>query len=176
MFAFAASLVASALTIIALKLVFHACGHTITDVHVISPSGHVAFGTVFYGAVAIMLAAGHSRSLRLLARVATILLLLAIGISRVRVGAHSTAEVLIGFVVGGAAVALFAFLHAWASRPKLPWIPVAAGFAAALVLLGGNHFSLERNIAGYARRMAASLDVCAPIAEPTRPRFSSGRH
>lgn len=175
-FAFAAGLGASAVTIIALKLVFHACGHTITDVRVISPSGHVAFGTVFYGALAIMLATGHGAGIRTGAAVVTILLLLAVGISRVRVGAHSSAEVLIGFVVGAAALALFTALHAWAGRPRLPWIPVAAGFAVVLAMLGGSHFSLERNIAGIARRMASSLDVCAP-APGYRPwRFSSERH
>ena len=164
MFAFAASLGAAALTTIALKLVFHACGHTITETRVISPSGHVAFGAVFYGALAIMLATGHGRAVRLLGSAATVLLVLAVGISRVRTGAHSTAEVLIGFGVGGASVGLFALMHAWAGRPRLSWIPIAAGFAVAIVLLGGNHFSLERDIADYARRLATSLDVCAPAA------------
>lgn len=176
MVAFAASLGAAALTTIALKLVFHACGHAIIDVRVISPSGHVAFGAVFYGALAILLASGHGPVIRRLAWAATLLLVLAVGISRVRTGAHSTAEVLIGFAVGGAAVGLFAALHGWAGRPRLPWLPIAAGFAVAVVLLGGNHFSLERDIAGYARRLATSLDVCAPVAGSTSPRFSSERH
>lgn len=174
--AFAASLTAAAVTTILLKLALHACGHAITDVRVISPSGHVSFGTVFYGALAVMLATGRDRRVRVGAAVGTVLLVLAIGISRVRVGAHSIPEVLIGFAIGGAAVGLFAALHRWSARPRLPWIPVAGGFALALLLLGGSHFSLERNIAGYARRMASSLDVCAP--NPRRPpeRFSSVRH
>lgn len=174
--AFAVSLAAAALTTIALKLLFHACGHAITDANVTSPSGHVAFGTVFYGSLAILLAAGHRRSIRIAAAAGTVLFLVAVGISRVRVGAHSPAEVLIGFAVGGAAVAMFAGLHAWAERPKLPWIPVAAGFIIALAMLGGNHFSLERSIASHARRLAARLDVCAPSEAYSPPRFSSDRH
>lgn len=175
MLAFAVSLGAAAVATILLKLVFHACGHAITEMRVVSPSGHVAFGTVFYGALAIMLAAGHGRAPRRLAGAATILFLVAVGISRVRTGAHSTAEVLIGFAVGATAVALFWLLHRWAGRPRLAWMPVAAGFAVALLLLGGNHFSLEGRIARHARDFAAALDVCAPPPGGGR-RFSSERH
>jgi membrane-associated phospholipid phosphatase len=174
--AFAASLGAAAIATILLKLLFHACGHAITEVRVMSPSGHVAFGTAFYGALAIMLASGRARALRAAGLAATLLLLVAIGISRVRVGAHSTAEVLIGYLVGGAALVLFALLHRWAGRPGLPWIPVAAGFAGAVLLLWGSHFSLERSIAGIARDWAAALDVCAPPSEGPWRRFSSDRH
>ena len=175
MLAFAVSLASAAVAIILLKLVFHACGHAITDVRVVSPSGHVSFGTVFYGALAIMLAAGHGRRLRVAAAIGTVLLLVAVGISRVRTGAHSSAEVVIGFAVGAAAVGLFALLHRWAGRPRLPWIPFAAGFAVALIMLGGSHFSLERNIAHYARRLALDLAVCASGTESATRRFSSDR-
>ena len=176
MLAFATSLGAAAVATIVLKLLFHACGHALTETRVISPSGHVSFGTVFYASLAIMLASGRDRIVRRLAAVAIVLLLVAIGISRVRVGAHSTAEVLIGFAVGGAGVGLFSVLHGWALRPKLPWIPIAAGFLAALALLGGTHFSLEGRIARYAHGMAASLDVCAPAPGTRMRRFSSVRH
>ena len=175
--AFATALGAAAVTTLVLKLFFHACGHAIvTEVRVLSPSGHVAFGTAFYGALAIMLAAGRGRSVRLLAWLATVLLLFAVGVSRVRTGAHSSAEVVIGFAVGGAALGLFGVLHGWAGRPRLPWLPFGAGFSLALLLLWGSHFSLEGEIARYARRMAAVLDVCSPPERIGGGRFSSGLH
>lgn len=175
--AFAAALGAAAVTTLVLKFFFHACGHAIvTEVRLLSPSGHVAFGTAFYGSLAVMLAAGRARSVRLTAGIATILLLLAIGISRVRTGAHSILEVLIGFAVGGAALGLFGALHGWAGRPRLPWAPFAAGFSFALLLLGGSHFSLEGQIARQARRIASVLDICSPPERFDGRRFSSGLH
>lgn len=177
MIAFAVSLGAGAVAIVILKLIFHACGHAIADTRVISPSGHVAFGTTFYASLAIMLSRGRERRIQQALGIGVILLLVAVGISRVRVGAHSTAEVLIGYMVGGAAVGLFYFLHGWARRPALPWIPFAAGLAVAVIVLGGAHFSLEPKIARVARQMASSLDICTPSPDSAvRWRFSSDRH
>jgi membrane-associated phospholipid phosphatase len=176
--ALAVSIAASTGTILVLKLLFHACGHAITDANVVSPSGHVAFGAVFYGALAIMLASGHDRFVRIAAAIGTVLLLVAFGISRVRVGAHSVPEVVIGFMVGGAAIALFAVLHRWSGRPSVPALPLALGFAAAVALVGGSNFTLESDIARYAYKIANRLDVCEPSEEVPAAgrRFSSHRH
>jgi len=175
--AFAVSLGAAAVTTLVLKLIFHACGHTIADSRVVSPSGHVAFSATFYGALAVMLSSGRERRTRLALGIGAALLLIAVGISRVRMGAHSTAEVLIGYMVGAAAVGFFHVLHGWARRPVLPWLPFAAGMTLAVVVLGGAHFSLEPKIARLARQMASSLDVCAPSSHNLGgKRFSSDRH
>lgn len=154
------ALALSAAATIAAKLLFHACGHAIGDV--VSPSGHASFGLVFYGALAILLGSGRSTAVKAALGLGAGLLVVAVAISRVRTGAHSGAEVAIGLAVGGAALAVFAALHARSRPPALPWLPIAVGFGVAVLLLGGLHFSLEHRIARLARQLSAALDVCGP--------------
>ncbi len=146
---------------LAAKLVFHACGQAVSDGDIVSPSGHASFAVIFYGALAIVVGSGRPAPVRPLLAAGTLLLVAAVGVSRVRTGAHTPAEVAIGIAIGAAALAVFALLHARAGRPGVPWRPVVAGFAAALLLLGGLHFSLEHRIGRIARQVSAALDVCA---------------
>ena len=148
---------------IALKLAFHACGHALPGPEVMSPSGHVSFSTIFYGALAAMLAAGRPRATQRLIAAGTALLILLIGASRVRTQAHTVAEVAIGLAIGLSALAIFWRLHARIGRPGLPPLPLAIGFAAALLLLGGAHFSLEGRIGRIARDLTTTFDVCDDI-------------
>lgn len=156
-----ALVLAGAGTIVA-KLLFHACGRAITDATVVSPSGHMSFATIFYGAVAILFGAGRPRWARLALGLGAALLVVAVGISRVRTQAHTSAEVAVGFLIGAAALAVFAALQRRAAQPTLPWVPVALCFGLALALLGGRHFSLEYRIRAVARDLSAALDVCGP--------------
>ncbi len=173
--AFSACLGVAGGATIVLKLLFHACGHAITDSRVVSPSGHVSFATVFYGALALVLTGGRSQLVRRVAMAGIFLLILAVAISRVRLGVHSRSEVAIGFMVGAAALALFAVLHARLGRPGISWIPIAAGFVAAVILLGGDHFSLEHRIAVVARKLSSTLDICEPPPGWRGRRYLSGR-
>ena len=152
--------IAGTTTVVA-KLVFHACGHAIGDLDVMSPSGHASFATVFYGSLTLLLGAGRPPAVRRLLAAGTALFVVAVGISRVRTWAHTPAEVVIGTAIGLAALGVFAAFHARAGRPALPVLPVGVGFAAALVLLGGLHFSLEHRIGRMARQLSAALDVCS---------------
>lgn len=169
--AFSLSLAIAGSATMAAKLLFHACGATITDADVVSPSGHASFAVIFYGAVAVLL--GSGRAVAVKAALATLFALLIVGvsISRVRTGAHTAEEVGIGVLIGAVALALFASMHARLGRPRLAWAPVVLGFAAAVLLLGGLHFSLEHRIAQAARRLSSSLDVCAPPERGTQLRF-----
>lgn len=146
------------------KLAFRACGQSLTDLDVISPSGHASFAALFYGSLAVTLAATRPRAVRALVAAAAAILVLLIGASRVRTGAHSVEEVVFGLAIGAVALALFAALHGRAGRPRLSPIPLAIGFAAALLLLGGQHFTLEHRVASAAKRIASALDVCAPAS------------
>jgi membrane-associated phospholipid phosphatase len=100
-------LLAAAVVIGALKLVFRACGSVITTAHIVSPSGHTAMSTAVYGALALLIGGRFPpRSRRALALVAAIVIV-AIGWSRVVLHDHSRAEILVGFLVGAGALALF---------------------------------------------------------------------
>lgn len=168
--AWLAALALAGTATVAAKLVFHACGPRLAaEVDVVSPSGHASFAAIFYGALALLVGARARPAIRGALLALAALLVAAVGVSRVRTGAHSVEEVLIGTAIGTAALAAFALLHRRLGRPAVPVAPVAAGFAAALAVLGGLHFSLEHAIGRTARRIADRLDVCAPAERAPAP-------
>ncbi len=62
------------------------------------------FQHIFCARLAILLSAGRGRTVQFVAGAAVALLLVDIGISRVKLGAHSIPEVLVGFTVGALAL------------------------------------------------------------------------
>ena len=63
------------------------------------PSGHALLSLCCYGMLVTLAGAGLPRAVRWLARIAAALLILAIGISRVYLGAHYSSDVIAGFLV-----------------------------------------------------------------------------
>lgn len=115
---------------------------------------------MFYGSLTILVASGRPPWQRGALTVAVLVLLALIGLSRVRTGAHSPEEVVLGLGIGGLCVALFGVLHRDRAVPSVSPVPLALGFLVALAILGGRHFSLEPVIGGLARHISAVLDVC----------------
>jgi membrane-associated phospholipid phosphatase len=112
-------------TTIIFKIYFSVCPLG-ADLH--SPSGHTGFGTLVYGGLATIVAAESQARQRLLVLAAGAALILAIGLSRIALNAHSVAEVAFGFVVGSAALALFAvsYLRHRSAPVTLSWLIVVA--------------------------------------------------
>jgi undecaprenyl-diphosphatase len=79
----------------------------VSSLRMLSPSGHVAIGTCFYGCCAIMLSGGRSRAVCLLLWFSTLTLLGMIAASRLTLGLHSVPEVLVAFVIGAVSVVVF---------------------------------------------------------------------
>jgi membrane-associated phospholipid phosphatase len=154
------ALVACGIATIAAKLLFHTCGAALSDLDIVSPSGHASLASVFYGSLGILVASGRPRWQRAIFGISAVALLGLIGLSRVRTGAHSPEEVVLGLVIGGLCVALFAALHRKRVVPPVSPVPLTLGFLVALAVLGGRHFTLEPIIGGLARRISAVLDVC----------------
>ena len=120
-----------------------------------SPSGHTAFSAIAYGGFTVIAMAG-SRSLRAnLFRVGIALWVLLIGYSRVAVKAHSPGEVIVGLVIGGISVALFASLYRGRVRPPylLAGSILAAVALVALLVIPDQVFTLE----GWLHKLAHSL-------------------
>jgi MYXO-CTERM domain-containing protein len=145
---------------LASKLLFKACGGAIDVLNLNSPSGHASFATLFYGSLALMLGWGRSRLMVGLIWAATVPLLLAIGASRAAQDAHNWPEVGVGWLVGLAGLAVFVALRRGAETPPLSPYPLAVGLAAAVLLLGGRHFTPEHYIDRIAQAASISLDVC----------------
>ncbi len=125
------------------KIYLQLCGLHLHGVH--SPSGHTAFSAIAYGGFTVIAMSG-SRSLRAnLFRVGIALWVLLIGYSRVVVEAHSPNEVIVGLVIGGASVAVFAALYRGRVRPPylLAGSILLAVALVALLVIPDQVFTLE---------------------------------
>src|SRR3546814_181501 len=116
---FALSIALCVMLTVAGKLVFHLVRwHEETSLRLLSPSGHVAIGTAFYGCCAIMLAGRSGRAVRRSVAVGTAVLLGMLAGSRVIPGLHSVPEIVVAFAIGG--VSLLAFARASAKHRQVP--------------------------------------------------------
>lgn len=160
--AFAAALAFGLGATLVSKLLFKACGGAIDLYDISSPSGHASFATLFYGSLALLVGSGRSRLAAAAAALPAALLVLAIGASRPLGGAHNWEEVVAGWLIGLAGLALLAALRRRAEPRPLSPVPLAIGLAAAIVVVDGRHFTPEHYIGDAARAASAALDICAP--------------
>src|SRR3546814_13612341 len=91
------------------KLVFHLVRwHEETSLRLLSPSGHVAIGTAFYGCCAIMLAGRSGRAVRRSVAAGTAVLRGMLAGSRAIPGLHSGPGFVVAFAIGGGSLLDFA--------------------------------------------------------------------
>ena len=107
-----------------------------------SPSGHVAAGCMIYGGLWVLLLRG--RVPELVVAAAPVALVAIIGISRIRLGAHTPLEVVLGAVVGLASVAMLARLAG--ARPNRSVWPLLAALSCTMFALHGVHMPAEQVI------------------------------
>lgn len=149
--AWAAAVAGTLAVMLVFKLGFLACGHLLPGSPIRSPSGHTAASAAIYGgllAVAARLATGHGRWTLAYALPVT----LAIGASRMALGAHTGLEVALGGVVGVCG-AMAADRFAGAPPPGLRPGRLAAVTVLTLALLHGVHMPAEAAI------RSAALDL-----------------
>jgi len=137
-------------TILGLKLSFWGCASPSLLAQVRSPSGHTASAAVVYGGLAPLLGGDTPVSLGWSLVVATV-----VGVSRVQLGMHSVAEVLVGGTIGIMGVALLKMLIGRAvapapASPKLLMLLPLSVIALAAAQQGA-HWPVERLIALVAR-------------------------
>jgi membrane-associated phospholipid phosphatase len=162
----AESLIWCGALVVAAKLAFDTCGLETTALSMRSPSGHTALATTFYGCAAVLLARGRQRLLRFGIVLAAVLVISGVGASRVALGMHSAAEVLVGLVIGFAALALFLARMArnsWAA-PPLRWI--VALVTGLGLLTHGLHIDFEHAIAGVSQHLHTMAGLCTPEVRP----------
>lgn len=123
-----------------LKIYFFICP-PLTDLH--SPSGHTSLSMLVYGALTLAVAAAFTGWRRSAIIAAGAVFIAGIGISRVLVQAHSIPEVVLGSLLGLAALALFAHQY-WQHHPARPWLrPLVVTCAVVMVLLNGQELRAE---------------------------------
>lgn len=124
----------------ALKIYFFVCP-PLVDLH--SPSGHTSLSTLVYGALTLAVAMIVTGWKRIAVFAAGATFVAAIGVSRVAIHAHSLTEVLVGSLIGIAALALFAGQF-WPRRPAEPRLqPMLIACIALMVMLNGQDLHAE---------------------------------
>lgn len=130
---------------LALKLVFAACGDAMPVLGINSPSGHTAAAAMTYGGVAAVLGASGALVLALSGGAAVLF-----GISRIAIGAHSLPEVVVGAIAGVIGAVLVARLAG--PRPaRLRGAVLLVALIAVLALFHGVHLHAEPTIGRLGR-------------------------
>ena len=143
-----------------LKIVLGTCFHAIAGMGLSSPSGHTAMSTVVYGSLALLVRGRFPARLRYPIYLGTTLAVVAIAASRVVLHEHNLPEIVIGFAVGAAAVALFASLSGRHEPPNLPlrWLAVCG--LVLVAALHGTRWQIEPVLHRLAEWFRVHLTVC----------------
>jgi len=148
-------------TLFALKVAFLSCGEY-WHAGVNSPSGHTGGSTMVYGAIAVV-AAAHSRpALRPFLLAGGVLLIAAIAISRVALHMHSGAEVIVGLLVGSAALALFVLRYRGQPRRRVNLLALGIALSVTSVVAYGSQSSAEVVIHNWVYRLRDYTGLCMP--------------
>ncbi len=123
----------------------------LSDIDLVTPSGHVASSAVIYGGLVGLLLSGPGTLVRR-SVLAAIAVAIVIGTTRVLLGVHSLAEVLVGTTVGVAGAAGLA-MAAGTALERRARLPVLAAIALLIVTFHGDHSSWEHPIQGAALRL-----------------------
>jgi membrane-associated phospholipid phosphatase len=135
-----------------LKLVFLACPARLGALNIDTPSGHVAAVAIAVGGLATLL--GSQRAMAIAAAAGVV-----IGASRLALGLHSLAEVVLGLLVGLSGV--WALRRLAGSSPPTLNVPQIILVAVVVALVfHGLHLPAEPRIRGLAFRVAHMLSVC----------------
>ena len=151
--AWAVAVIATFFVMLVLKLVFLACSASIgTDIR--TPSGHVAATALVTGGLAALLIRRHVIVLSLAAIAAFV-----IAVTRLALGLHSPAEVVIGALVGLTGAAALIKL-AGPTPPALEAPRIGLMALAVVAVFHGLHLPAEAHIRATALRAAFVLGVC----------------
>lgn len=164
--AWAVAMLAAVVPIAILKFALQTCD-SLDRLRLVTPSGHAAFGTAVYGAIAMLVARQKPGWTGLAVTVAA-LVIVGICVTRLLIGVHSQAEVLVGLAIG--AGALLVFRHHLRRSPPFTidfWrIALVLGPACAVILAWMLYhdwgFSPNGAIREVALGLGAATFQCAP--------------
>jgi membrane-associated phospholipid phosphatase len=142
----------------ALKIYFKAC--PVPGLELDSPSGHTSMSLYIYGGLTLITAAQfrHWRRKSMLA--AGGLLILTIAASRALLQYHSTLEVIIGLILGTAALSLFWLLYRRHRPQRMPVWPLWVAALVPIAFLNGQSLSAEGLLHRIALYIHAIVGFC----------------
>jgi membrane-associated phospholipid phosphatase len=134
----------------ALKMAFAICGHPVGGARLMSPSGHTAMSIAVYGGLAAVIAGSLAAPARLTLYAGAAIFGIGIALSRTIVGYHTPTEVVIGFAVGFAALAVMVGIVIRYRPRDLPIGWLVPGALVVFVLFHGTRWPAEQAIHGLA--------------------------
>src|SRR5260370_24920323 len=140
-----------------LKLVLSTCGNLLAGAGLVSPSGHTAMSAVVYGGFAAVIGARLARPARAALIAGAAALIIAMPLSRLVLHVHTLIEVVVGLVVGLAALATIVSIAA-IRRERLPVLWLAATAILVAILFHGERWPAERAI----QHIAGWFDMLRP--------------
>ncbi|MGE4351839.1 MAG: phosphatase PAP2 family protein [Bdellovibrionales bacterium] len=144
-----------------LKIYFLNCHQHYPTWNLKSPSGHAAMSAAIYGTLAALLAKKLASPLREAAILGAILLILTIAVSRILLGHHSQAEVLVGLAVGTSIAFTSTFFLRPLSNVSFRTRHLALIGMGALILLYGTHAPAEILIRKIAQIVYRAFPFCS---------------
>lgn len=157
-----ASIVGVLALVLIAKLGLIPCGRYVPALRLRSPSGHAASSVAVFGGLAVIfarLAQDRARQVFILAVALALVVLIAL--SRVVLGAHSPAEVVVGGLIGLAAPLILWSRSNLLERPlRLRWIWLLIGPLVLVALLHNVELGAEEQIDQMARWIVASTGIC----------------
>jgi membrane-associated phospholipid phosphatase len=142
------------------KLALQSCAQPLLQTDVINPSGHAAVSTAVYGALAMLFAYSPSSERRWVPAACASFLIGGIAVSRVVLDDHSMAEVIVGLIIGLAALTFFC--GALAARPGIilrrGWLTL--GVAGVIAVMHGSRWPIEEIVHSIVRLIRHSVSGC----------------
>lgn len=152
-----------------LKLADFACGWRVPllgpgGLDLSSPSGHTGAATVTFGAIAGLLASRSQFGIRGTVVIAAVVAGILIGITRLMLGVHSMAEVVLAFGIGLIGAGLFAALAGREERPRSA-VPVLAASVVVIIWAHGARLQAETVLHGvWTEAVRHWVTYCQPQA------------
>jgi membrane-associated phospholipid phosphatase len=157
-FAWVLAVVGCGAALALIKLALRSCAHNWASSQFLSASGHTAMSAVIYGGLALLIATRW----RLAWTALVMILVAAIGLSRIILGAHHPLEVTAGLVIGGTAVILLHLFDAPDRQPLPPLAPMI-GVAAIMLVMHGVRWPIEEYLIWLAGLIRHTIPACAQV-------------
>lgn len=158
--AWIATVVSAAVVIGVLKLVFGTCGQKIAGGLIVSPSGHTAMSTAVYGSLALLAGNRLRAAQRSIVYAIAIVGIVGIALSRVVLHEHNLSEIVVGWLVGTAAAAVFAVALGRREAPSLPFGWMLLCGVVLVAILHGTRWKIEPALHHLAGVFRLALPFC----------------
>ena len=126
-----------------------------------SPSGHAGFAALVYGMIAACLATRAPGHWHLVVLVGGGVVIAAIALSRLVLGAHTPIEIALGLLIGGASLTTLLWGSSAFGSARLPLQPLLLATVLIIVLLHGQELHAEAVLHAVGRYLARAGGVCS---------------